>query len=186
MDRIKSFIKKYIGALKVYLFIAGVALIAVFFIKYVYAPIVVVGDSMNPALSDGDLVGANMLSVYFDDIERFDIICFPYKYNLNTYLIKRVIGLPGETIEIIDDIIYINGERLLEFYGYYDETVKSKYGNIGPIQLSEDEYFVMGDNRNVSDDSRNEDVGVVTKEMITGVANFRFWPFDAVGSLEYQ
>ena len=186
MDKILDFIKKHIGIIKVYLFIGVIALIAIIFINFIYAPIVVVGDSMNPSLRDGDVVGVNMLATVFDDIERFDIVCFPYKYNKNSYYIKRVIGLPGDTIEIINDEIFINGEKLLEFYGYYDKEVTSKYGDIGPINLSIDEYFVMGDNRNVSDDSRSEDIGVVKKETITGVATFRFWPFDGIGSLEYQ
>ena len=182
MSKILEFIKKHIGMIKVYIYISIVAIIALIFINFIYAPIVVVGDSMNPALSNNDVVGVNMLA----DIERFDIVCFPYKYNLKTFYIKRVIALPGETIEIIDNQIYINGELLMEFYGYYDENTPSKYGDIGPITLLDDEYFVMGDNRNVSDDSRSEDIGVVKKDTITGVASFRFWPFNSIGSLEYQ
>ena len=86
MSKILEFIKKHIGMIKVYIYISIVAIIALIFINFIYAPIVVVGDSMNPALSNNDVVGVNMLA----DIERFDIVCFPYKYNLKTFYIKNI------------------------------------------------------------------------------------------------
>ena len=97
------------------------------------------------------------LSYRFKDPERYDIIVFPYQYKEETYYIKRIIGLPGETVQIIDGTIYINGSVLDENYGR--EKMVSSGLALDEIQLGEDEYFVLGDNRNASSDSREPDVG---------------------------
>ena len=109
---------------------------------------------------------------------------FKYKYDIHTRYIKRVIGLPGETVEIKDNTIYINGEELKEYYGYYDS--EKKMDDYAAYTLRTDEYFVLGDNREHSVDSRSGDVGPVERDMIIGRAAFRLWPFKAVGSLKYQ
>ena len=140
------------------------------------------GTSMYPTLEDGDQLIADKLTYRFRDPERFDIIIFPYKYAENTYFIKRIIGLPGETVRIDEQgNIYINGEILDEDYGY--ETIQYAGLAAQEIQLGDDEYFVLGDNRNVSEDSRYADVGNIKREDIVGRAWIRIYPFSRFGLL---
>ena len=138
------------------------------------------GTSMYPTLEDGDQLIADKITYRFRDPERFDIIIFPYKYAENTYFIKRIIGLPGETVRIDEQgNIYINGEILEEDYGY--ETILYAGLASEEIVLGEDEYFVLGDNRNVSEDSRYADVGNIKREDIVGRAWLRIYPFRRFG-----
>ena len=135
------------------------------------------GASMEMTLMDGDNLIVDKISYRFHDPARFDIIVFPFQYKENTYYIKRIIGLPGETVQIDEKgNIYINGEILQENYG--KEVIKPE--NVGiaaePITLGEDEYFVMGDNRNNSSDSRTEVVGNIHRKDIIGRAWLRIWP----------
>ena len=143
------------------------------------------GASMENTLHNGDNLIVDKLSYRFHDPERFDIIVFPFQFQDNTYYIKRIIGLPGETVQIMDDgSIYINGEKLEENYGM--EVIKPE--TIGraaePIELGDDEYFVMGDNRNDSKDSRYWTNTFVTKDEILGKAIFRYWPISEFKILE--
>lgn len=186
MQKVYDTLKKYRELLGVIMFISIVASVVIIFINFFYSPIIVVGNSMYPALNADDVILVDIIGDDYDEIERFDIIVFPYKYNIKNNVIKRVIGLPGDTVEIKDDVIYINGKKLSEYYGYYDASVESEYSDMEPVQLSFDEYFVMGDNRNVSDDSRSPDIGVIKQDTIIGKAAFRLWPFNSIGSLEYQ
>lgn len=145
------------------------------------------GASMENTLHNGDNLIVDKLSYRFHDPERFDIIVFPFQFQDNTYYIKRIIGLPGETVQIMDDgSIYINGEKLEENYGM--EVIKPE--TIGraaePIELEDDEYFVMGDNRNNSSDSRTDMVGNITRENIIGKAWLRIWPVSDFGVLQHQ
>ena len=153
-------------------------------IHYVGQRTEVSGSSMENTLSDGDNLIVDKLTYRFSDPKRFDIIVFPYKYEENTYFIKRIIGLPGETIQVTDGKIYINGQVLNESYGR--EVLKS--GGIAetPITLGEDEYFVMGDNRNDSMDSRDPSVGVLHKSELVGRAWVRIWPLSKFGILRHQ
>lgn len=185
MQQVIEFFRKYHNLIRVFGFIILVTLIVTFFINCVYSPVIVVGDSMNPTLNENDFILVNSFHGA-DDLERFDIIVFPYKYNNKLNVIKRIIGMPGDTIEIKDNVIYINGEVLKEFYGYYDESIPPKYPDVAPVMLSFDEYFVMGDNRNISDDSRSNDIGLIKSDDIIGKAVFRLWPLNSFGSLEYQ
>ena len=113
-----------------------------------------------------------------------------YKYDYSQLYIKRVIGLPGETLYMDNNNIYILNEetgefeKLKEYYGFY--VGQSNYPNCEKVTLGKDEYFVLGDNRNESEDSRSSGVGVVKKELIVGRACFRLWPFESIGSLKYQ
>ena len=130
---------------EIILYFALVACITFLIIHFVGQRTVVNGVSMQPTLSDGDNLIVDKLSYRFHDPERFDIIVFPFQFQDNTYYIKRIIGLPGETVQIMDDgSIYINGEKLEENYGM--EVIKPE--TIGraaePIELGDDEYFVMG------------------------------------------
>lgn len=144
------------------------------------------GASMEATLSDGDNLIVDKITYRFKDPQRFDIIVFPFQYKEDTYYIKRIIGLPGETVQIDEQgNIYINGEILTESYGR--EIIKPE--NIGiasePITLGEDEYFVMGDNRNNSSDSRTEIVGNIHRDDIIGRAWLRIWPFSEFGLLKH-
>ena len=145
------------------------------------------GESMENTLDNGDQLIVDKITYRFQDPERFDIIVFPFQYQENTYYIKRIIGLPGETVQIDEKgNIYINGEILSESYG--KEIIKPE--NIGiaanPIVLGEDEYFVMGDNRNNSSDSRTEIVGNIHRDDIVGRAWLRIWPLNRFGVLRHQ
>ena len=140
---------------------------------------------MEPALSDGDNLIVDKISYRFHDPERFDIIIFPYQWEPNTYYIKRIIGLPGETIQIDDEgNIYIDGKVLQEHYGL--ERIKNPGSAREPITLGEDEYFVLGDNRNNSEDSRFTQVGVIHRDDIVGRAWLRIYPFDRIGFIRHQ
>ncbi len=142
------------------------------------------GESMENTLDDGDQLIVDKLTYRFRDPERFDIIVFPFHYRENTYYIKRIIGLPGETVQIEDGTIYINGEVLEEAYGR--EVMQDPGIAAEPIALGEDEYFVLGDNRNQSSDSRDPSVGLIHRDEIIGRAWIRIWPLDSFGILKHQ
>ena len=142
---------------------------------------------MEPMLSNGDNLIVDKITYRFRDPQRYDIIVFPFKYQENTYYIKRIIGLPGETVQIDEQgNIYIDGEVLPENYGR--EIIRPDTVGIAtnPIVLGEDEYFVMGDNRNNSTDSRTEIVGNIKREDIIGRAWVRIWPLNKIGILKHQ
>ena len=133
------------------------------------------GDSMNPVLKNGDVVLVNRLIYEIKDPSRGDIVVFRPGGDENShYSIKRIVGLPGETVQIVDGKVYINGEEADKDIHVSDIA----YAGVAeePVELGEDEYFVIGDNTGVSDDSRTEDVGNVRLEDICGeawfVANF--------------
>jgi signal peptidase I, bacterial type len=116
-------------------------------------------------------------------LKRFDIIVFyPYGRDSDEYYVKRIIGLPGETVQIIDGKIYINGEVLEENYG--KEPIENPGRAAQPIKLADDEYFVMGDNRNISKDSRYPNVGNVKMKNIGGRAFFRVSPLRKFGPID--
>ena len=132
------------------------------------------GESMETTLSDGDHLIVDKISYRFRDPERYDIVVFPYRLEENTYYIKRIIGLPGETVQIVDGYVYINGVQLDEHYG--NEIMEKPGIAAEPVTLGEDEYFVLGDNRNNSQDSRTASVGVIHRDEILGRAWVRIWP----------
>lgn len=142
------------------------------------------GNSMYDTLENGDNLILEKLSYRFHEPERFDIVVFRYTHKKNTFYIKRVIGLPGETVQIIDSKIYINGEILEENYGY--EPIQDAKRASQPITLGEDEYFVLGDNRNDSSDSRDPAVGNVTRSQIIGKAWLRIWPLNKIGLINHR
>lgn len=149
--------------------------ISMLIVTYVGQRTIVDGPSMQNTLQDGDNLIVNKIGYRFSDPERFDIIVFDYLYEENTEYIKRIIGLPGETVQIIDGTIYINGDELEENFGK-EEMVNAGIAAV-PIELGEDEYFVLGDNRNHSKDSRDPLVGKVKRSQIVGKAWIRIWPF---------
>ena len=142
------------------------------------------GESMENTLDDGDQLIVDKLTYRFHDPERFDIIVFPFRYKDNTYYIKRIIGLPGETVQIADGEIYINGEVLEESYGR--EVMQDAGLAAEPITLGDDEYFVLGDNLNYSSDSRDPSVALIHRKEIIGRAWLRIWPLDSFGILKHQ
>lgn len=139
------------------------------------------GISMEDTLKDKDYLIIDKITYRFHDPERFDIIVFPY--DKDTCYIKRIIGLPGEQIRIAEGRIYVDGELLDESYG--KELIKDGGNAEAGITLADDEYFVLGDNRNHSEDSRFTDVGPVKRSDITGRAWLRFYPFQNFGILKH-
>lgn len=166
------------------LYIAVVLGLTFLVITYVGQRTEVSGDSMYPTLHNKDHLIVDKISYRFQDPERFDIIVFPYKHKEKTYYIKRVIGLPGETVQVKDGSIYINDEVLEEDYGR--EVMKSSGIAAEPIELGDGDYFVLGDNRNESKDSRDPSVGIIHKKDIIGRAFIRIWPFSRFGILKHQ
>lgn len=157
------------------LYIFTVLLITFLIVKFVAIRTEVIGPSMQPTLYSNDNLITEKLSYRFGDPKRFDVIVFPFQYAENTYYIKRIIGLPGETVQIDEEgNIYINGEVLEEDYG--KEVIKNPGIASNPIYLGQNEYFVLGDNRNDSSDSRDASVGNIYKKDIVGRAWLRFWP----------
>lgn len=148
--------------------------------KYVAYHTSVEGSSMESTLENGDQLIVENVSYYFHEPERFDVIVFPYSQGVS--YIKRIIGLPGETIQIKEGVIYINGEALKENYG--KDTIRDAGLAKKKITLEEDEYFVLGDNRNASIDSRRLEVGPVKRSKIKGKAWLRFYPFSSFGTIE--
>lgn len=164
------------------IYIGAVILFCYLIITFVGQRTTVSGNSMNPTLESGDSIWIDKLTYHFKNPERFDIVVFPYQ-GQDVYYIKRVIGLPGETVQIDEaGNIFINGTKLDEHYG---KDVIRNNGIAGePITLGADEYFVLGDNRNDSRDSRWSDVGNVRKADIIGRAVFRLAPFKQFGKLK--
>ncbi len=143
------------------------------------------GSSMEPKLSSDDNLIVDKISYRFHDPERFDIVVFPFRYEENTFYIKRVIGLPGETIRI-DEMgnILIDGNILEESYG--KEVIQNPGRAYEEIVLADDEYFLMGDSRNNSTDSRDPSVGNVRRDEIVGRAWLRIWPLDKFGFIRHR
>lgn len=154
----------------------GLALVIIVFL---YQPVKVEGTSMAPLLSDQERIFINKFVYHFEPIERGDVVVFWYPLDRSKSFIKRVVGLPGETVAIRSGKVYINGTELAEQYvpkSYLDDS------NYGPLTIPPNEYFVMGDHRDSSNDSRV--FGPVQRRFIYGKAVFAYWPVDHFGSLE--
>ncbi len=176
-------IMKEILSTSIYLLVVLCA--AYLIITYVGQRTQVSGSSMETTLSDDDNLLVDKITYRFSEPKRFDIIVFPFQYDTDTYYIKRIIGMPGETVQIdYDGNIYINGSLLKESYGR--EVIQNPGRAAEPITLGEDEYFVMGDNRNNSSDSRDPSVGNIHRKDIIGRAWVRIWPFSKFGVLKHQ
>lgn len=164
------------------IFFLCVILLSFLIIKFVGQRTVVIGPSMMPTLEDGNNLIIDKISYRFHEPERFDIVIFPFRNNSGNTYIKRVIGLPGETVRIdTDGVIYINDEVLQESYGR--EIIQNPGNALEGVTLKEGEYYVLGDNRNDSEDSRFS-VGVVYRREIVGRAVFRIWPFAEMGPVK--
>ncbi len=160
--------------------IGAVCVLAFAYVWFFGQKVSTVGDSMKPVLNNGDMVLVNRIVYNAMMPRRGDVIVFRPKGNQNShYYMKRVIGLPGETVEIIEDSVFIDGERLEEDY----ET--SGISDVGIVEekmkLEENEYFVLGDDRENSEDSRSADVGNVRRKDIYGKAWFVISPIKNIG-----
>ncbi len=160
--------------------IAIVCLFAFVFVWYFGQRLAVVGDSMSPILSNGDVTLVNRIVYDATAPKRGDIIVFKPKGNENShYYIKRIIGLPGETVQILEGEIYIDGEKLEEDYGVSEITDPGIAAE--EIELAGDEFFVLGDDRENSEDSRMADVGAVKRSYIYGKVWFIVSPWEDFG-----
>ena len=175
--------KDYIGELKSFAVEILITIVIVFFIvSFVAQPTTVDGSSMNPTLSDKDQLIIEKVSEHFTGYNRFDIIVFPYDKEEKKYYIKRIIGMPGETVDIVDGYVTINGEKLVEPYDF--DPIEVLGSDLLPLTVPQGQYFVMGDNRNHSKDSRFSTVGFVHGDEILGKGFIRLWPFDGFGFLD--
>ena len=153
----------------------GLALVIIVFL---YQPVKVEGTSMAPLLSDQERIFINKFVYRFEPIDRGDVVVFWYPLDRSKSFIKRVIALPGETVEIHRGIVYVNGREIAEPY------VPPQYADVsdyGPVTVPPGDYFVMGDHRISSNDSRV--FGPVPSQYIYGRAVFAYWPVDHFGSL---
>ena len=167
------------------IYILCVLILTYLIIHFVGQRTEVIGSSMEPTLQSADNLIVEKITYRFRDPQRYDIIVVPYKYLKKTYYIKRIIGLPGETVYIDSEgNIYINDELLEESYG--KETILNAGLASTPITLGDDEYFVMGDNRNDSQDSRDPSVANIKRDDIIGRAWVRIWPFSKFGKIQHQ
>ena len=170
-DQDRSIFKEILGWL-VYI---AILLAAVYvLITYVGQRTEVSGHSMEPTLQHGDNLIVDKISYRFREPERYEIIVFPYQYKENTYYIKRIIGLPGETVDIVDGKVYINGS---------DEPLDEPYIREPMIpeepmhfEVPENCYFMMGDNRNYSMDARRWENTYVKRDKIIAKVLFRYFP----------
>ncbi len=168
-----------------FMYIVGCVVVAIALafvvIHYVGHHTRVDGSSMNNTLKNGDYLVIEKVSYYLHDPERYDIIVFPFTDEVN--YIKRIIGLPGETVQIKDGKVFINGNELSDDV-YGNELINDPGLAANPVSLGANEYFVLGDNRNSSIDSRKPVVGNIDGKKIDGKAVFRIYPFAAFGGVE--
>lgn len=174
-------LKRVISELLIYVVII---LVCIFIVpRYIVQRTVVKGTSMENTLHNAESLIVEKVSYHFNNPDRFDIIVFyPFgRDDPDDYYVKRVIGLPGETIQISGTDILINGKKLEENYG----KDPIDYSGIAsePLKLGDDEFFVMGDNRSDSYDSRYAEIGPVTKDKIAGQVVLRIYPFDKMGNM---
>lgn len=185
---------------KTVLYVGAIVLLVFLVLKFVGRRSEVLGHSMETTLHDGESIWIDKIGYRFKAPQRYDIVVFPY-VDGSSYYVKRIIGLPGETIYIDEDgTIYIGTEDTLymeddgtvhneaaalqETYGI--EVIREDTRGIAdePVTIGEDEYFVMGDNRNNSSDSRSEELGPISKDIIEGRAVLRLWPLSKFGTID--
>lgn len=149
-----------------------IVFILMFLMVYVVSITQVVGNSMSPTLENGEVLILNKAKYRLSEVKRGDIIAFTYEDT--KYLIKRVIGLPGDYVSIKDNKVYINGKYYVENYLKNVDTPNFELTELGYTKVPENMYFVLGDNRDNSLDSRK--IGLVNKSDIIGEIVIRFWP----------
>lgn len=151
-------------------------LASVFIITFLYQPVRVEGTSMQPQLRDQDRLFIDKFFFRFEKITRGDVVVFHYPRDPEKSYIKRVIALPGDTVRISEGRVFINGFPIQEPYVplRFQDT-----RSMAQMTVPADEYFVMGDHRSISSDSR--DFGPVDRDLIYGKAEFIYWPADNMG-----
>ena len=154
------------------LYLVTVVLIALFIRTFIFEPVQVVGSSMHPTLIHGEGMFTEKLSYAFSEPEHGDISICRYS-NMNVNCVKRIIGMPGDTVAITDGQIYLNGQ-LLDESEYWNDTI---YGDMAEVTVPEKSLFVVGDNRNASDDSRNPLVSFVPYGQVKGKVQAVMLPF---------
>jgi signal peptidase I len=165
--------------------IAIVVSLAYFLVHYALEKTTMLGESMETTLLDQDKIIINKFAYRFAKPKRFDIIVFKQKNKEHSYYnIKRIIGLPGETIQIDNGSIYVNGKVLEE--PIESESMKNSGLAAEEIQLDENEYFVLGDNRNNSEDSRFANIGNILYDDIIGKAWIRTNKFDFINKINIK
>jgi signal peptidase I len=154
--------------------------IAVVLIVFIYQPVKVEGTSMMPALTDQERIFINKFTYRFGmgSVERGDMVVFWFPRDTSKSYIKRVIGIPGDTVEIDSGQVIVNGKLLME--DYVPEQYRDRQ-SLAPVTVPADEYFVLGDHRSSSNDSRNW--GTVHRDFIYGKAVFVYWPLEKMGRL---
>ncbi|HHV61883.1 MAG TPA: signal peptidase I [Firmicutes bacterium] len=168
--KVRAEIMEYLQA-----FVIAVVL-AAFIITFIAQSFVVQGSSMEPTLHNGERLLVNKFIYRFREPARGEIVVFRYPFDPRRKFIKRVIGVPGDRVEIRDGAVFLNGSRLDEPY-----TLDRTYGAYGPEVVPEGRIFVLGDNRNNSEDSRFADVGFVPLSNVVGHAFVIYWPLNRIG-----
>lgn len=181
----RNFIRRILNSTTFFvMIILGVVLARIF----IFVPVTVMGDSMNPTLANGE----RGIAVRVGKVERFDIVTFPAPDELGKNYIKRVIGLPGDNVEYREDTLFINGKP-------YDEPYLDDYKSqlqdgepltfdfsmvslLGVNRVPQGKIFVLGDNRRISKDSRY--IGFIDKKKVQGDLKFAYWPIEKAGSVE--
>ncbi len=143
--------------------------------------ITIIGDSMNDALESGDTVLVSKISYTFQKPERYDIVAFKLRKSDEYYNVKRIIGMPNETVQIVDGHIFIDGKELQDVP--FDEYIMTSGIAEDAITLDDNEYFLMGDNCNNSEDSRFSNVGNVLDTEILGKVIYRIFPSESRGRI---
>lgn len=175
-----------LGTLRDYLVLIAIALsVALLVTHFIAIRSVVEGSSMNPTLTDQDSVLVSRITYSLSEPARFDIVVFELKNEPGTYYIKRVIGLPGETVSIRDGKVLVNGQ-VLEDDIYGNAEIIRPGRAVREVTLGEGEYFVMGDNRNNSQDSRYEEPGNIQRSQLIGKVVLRLLPLSSFGKVSHQ
>jgi signal peptidase I len=153
--------------------------VSVFIIVFLYQPVKVEGTSMMPNLTDQERIFINKFVYHWEAVERGDVVVFKYPRDPSKSYIKRVIGLPGDKVQIDEGRVFVNDVLLDETYVPAQYTDERSYEE---ITVPAHSYFVLGDHRNLSNDSR--DFGPVHEGYIYGKAVFAYWPVEKVGKLK--
>lgn len=160
-----------------------VVILAYSIVTFGMQSVTMIGQSMDPALTNQDVVLINKQAYTFKDPQRYDIVAFKLKDDTESYFnIKRIIALPGETIQIKNGHVFINGEVLNDMP--FDDLIMTEGLAIDEIKLDEDEYFLMGDNCNNSEDSRYVNIGNISEKEISGKVVFRVAPRNDFGFIK--
>ncbi len=163
--------------------LGAAVLIALCIRGFIFEPVIVDGSSMLDTLHDREIMFVTKYDYLVGEPQSGDVIICKYPESTKNY-VKRLIGLPGDTIEIKDNVVYRNGTALPETYLTLERNASPFYANMAARTLGEDEYFVMGDNRDNSRDSRSSSVDTLTRNQVKGHVRFVFFPFDSIRSIE--